>query len=123
MGSEKVGRNKKRAAVDPSCHLRAREPWDSGAKTAAPNQVLQERVKTRDPSAEEAKSRPSCGLVLCNFLLLSISPYAGDCLTTSFGKRHLKMSLHATNNYTMRLIREDVNAVNAGDAGATAGGV
>lgn len=65
---------KKRAAIDPSCHLRAREPSDSGTNTAAPNQVLQERVRTRGPSAEEAESRPSCELVLCNFLLFNAFP-------------------------------------------------
>jgi len=71
------GNNKKRAAVDPSCHLRARELSDSGTKTAAPNQVLQERVRTRGPSAEEAESRPFCGLILCKFLLVNGSLLQG----------------------------------------------
>src|ERR1039458_2193669 len=47
---------------------------DSGSKAAAPNQTLQKRVRTCGRSAEEAGSRPCCGLVLCNFLLHYDSP-------------------------------------------------
>lgn len=83
------GTNKKRAAIDPSWHLRAASPSDSGAKTAAPNQVIQKRVRTRDPSTEEAESRPSCELVLSNFLLLMFSPLQGIALSIP-GKDILK---------------------------------
>jgi hypothetical protein len=107
------GNNKKRAAVDPSCHLRARELSDSGTKTAAPNQVLQERVRTRGPSAEEAESRPSCELVLCNFLLINVLPVCRGWRYL-FRKRHPKMLFRTLVDYNMRLKPEDVNGGEVG---------
>ncbi len=60
----------------------------SGEKTAAPNQ-LQWRVRTRGPSAEEAESRPSCGLVLCKRLLVN-GPCCGGSHLSLSGERGLE---------------------------------
>ena len=100
VGGIRSDRQKKGRPSTPAVICVPASHQDSGTKTAAPNQVLQRRVKTRSPSAEEAESRPSCGLVLCTSSLSS-TPLSRGTTLPPFRERGLEMTINAVPDFTM----------------------
>jgi len=90
--SQTRGQQKNRRGRPPDPAVRSYSGWwsffDCGASTAAPgaNIIACGASPLSSQSAEEAGSRPFCGLVLCNFLLFQVgSLYEGSRTPLSQG--------------------------------------